>query len=170
MLIIFGGLPGTGKTTIARELARQIGAVYVRIDSIEVAIRECAPAVPPLKEAGYRVAYALAEDNLALGRTVVADSVNPLPITRDGWIEVGRRTRANTLEVEVVCSDSNEHRSRVEERNADIPGLRLPTWKEVLSREYLPWNREHLVIDTAGRTMEQSVKLIRETLEQDRVG
>jgi predicted kinase len=38
MLIIFGGLPGTGKTTIARELARQLGAVHVRIDSIEEAI------------------------------------------------------------------------------------------------------------------------------------
>ena len=35
-----GGLPGVGKTTIARELARQIGAVHVRIDSIEQAIRD----------------------------------------------------------------------------------------------------------------------------------
>src|SRR5271165_1678080 len=35
MLIILGGLPGTGKTAIARELARQLGAVHVRIDSIE---------------------------------------------------------------------------------------------------------------------------------------
>ena len=35
MLIVFGGLPGAGKTTIARELARQIGAAYVRIDSID---------------------------------------------------------------------------------------------------------------------------------------
>ena len=34
MLIIFGGLPGTGKTTIARSLARKLSAAYVRIDSV----------------------------------------------------------------------------------------------------------------------------------------
>ncbi len=39
MLIIFGGLPGVGKTAIAAELARVIDALYLRIDSIEQAIR-----------------------------------------------------------------------------------------------------------------------------------
>ena len=90
MLIIFGGLSGTGKTTIARELARQIGAVHLRIDSIEQAIRDCSSGAAGLDEAGYRVGYAVAEDNLRIGRTVVADSVNPLQITRDAWLEVGR--------------------------------------------------------------------------------
>ena len=112
MLIIFGGLPGTGKTTIARELARQIGAIHLRIDSIEQAIRDCAPDTVGLDEAGYRVAYAVAEDNLRLGRTVVADSVNPLQFTRDAWREVGRRAQAITAEIEVTCSDSREHRER----------------------------------------------------------
>jgi predicted kinase len=40
VLIILAGLPGTGKTTIARLLARRLGAVHVRIDSIEQAIRD----------------------------------------------------------------------------------------------------------------------------------
>ena len=39
MLIVFSGLPGVGKTGIARELARTIGAVHLRIDSIEQALR-----------------------------------------------------------------------------------------------------------------------------------
>ncbi|HMD39725.1 MAG TPA: AAA family ATPase [Candidatus Acidoferrum sp.] len=164
MLIVFGGLPGTGKTTIARELARQIAAIHLRIDSIEQAIRDCGSVAPPLDEAGYRVAYAIAEDNLRIGRIVVADSVNPLPITRDAWIEVAQRTQVCAIEIEVKCSDSEEHRRRVVERTGDISGLRLPTWQEVVSREYHPWHREHIVIDTAGRTVDQNVKFLREVL------
>jgi predicted kinase len=166
MLIIFGGLPGTGKTTIARELARQIGATHLRIDSIEQAIRDCAPNVGGLDEAGYRVAYAVAEDNLLIGRTVIADSVNPLHFTRDSWRGVGRRAQAITVEFEVICSDLREHRNRVETRKTDISGLRVPSWEEVVSREYDPWDRERIVIDTVGQSVEQNVKSIREALAQ----
>jgi predicted kinase len=38
MLIVFSGLPGVGKTTIAQALARELRATYVRIDTIEDAI------------------------------------------------------------------------------------------------------------------------------------
>jgi len=166
MLIVFGGLPGVGKTAVARELARNIGAVHVRIDSIEQAIRASGIVNHPMNDAGYRVAYAIAEDNLRIGRTVIADSVNPLRLTRDAWIEVANRMQVNAIEIEVTCSDVMEHRRRVETRIADIPGLRPPTWEEVVSREYHPWDREHLVIDTAGRTVEQNVKVVRGLLQR----
>ncbi len=39
MLIVFSGLPGTGKTTIAQAVVRRCGAVYLRIDTIEQALR-----------------------------------------------------------------------------------------------------------------------------------
>jgi predicted kinase len=105
MLIIFGGLPGTGKTAIAQQLARELGAVYLRIDSMEQAIRDTGVLSKSLDDAGYRVGHAVAEDNLRLGMTVVADSVNPLRLTRDAWISVADRARAKAIEVEVTCSD-----------------------------------------------------------------
>jgi predicted kinase len=164
MLIVFGGLPGVGKTAIARELARRTGAVHLRIDSIEEAMRASGALSRPLDDAGYRVAYAVAEDNLRLGRTVVADSVNPLPVTRLAWRDVANRAQVRAIEIEIVCSDIDEHRRRVETRIADIPGLRLPAWSEAVSREYHPWDGVHLVIDTATRTVRQSLDLILEAL------
>jgi predicted kinase len=37
VLVVFGGLPGTGKTSVARRVADALGATFVRIDSIELA-------------------------------------------------------------------------------------------------------------------------------------
>ena len=157
-LVIFGGLPGTGKTTLALELARQVSGLYLRIDSIEQAIRDSGEGGGTLDDAGYRVGYSVAEDNLRLGRTVIADSVNPLLLTRDAWIGVAKRAGASAIEVEIICSDPQQHRKRVETRIADIDGLRVPTWQEVATREYQPWERDHIVIDTAGRSVAESVK------------
>ena len=165
LLVIFGGLPGTGKTTIARELALQIGATYVRIDSIEQAIRESPGVTQPVNEEGYRVAYAIAEDNLRLGRIVISDSVNPIQLSRDAWLDVARRAHARAAEVEVTCSDAQFHRQRVESRTSDIAGLKLPTWQKVVTREYEPWAREHIVIDTAGRGVAESVEELRSALK-----
>jgi predicted kinase len=164
MLVIFSGLPGVGKTEIARELARQMGATYLRIDTIEQAIRDSATTGGSLDDAGYRIAYAIAEENLRIGRAVIADSVNPIPLTRDAWLNVAHRARTRAMEVEIVCSDANEHRRRVEGRTTDIPGLNLPAWADVVGRDYHPWTREHLVIDAATHTAEQNVRLIREAL------
>ena len=161
MLIVLGGLPGTGKTTIARELARRLRAVHVRIDSIEQAIRRSRSyAAGPLEDAGYLVGYAVAEDNLRLGRLVIADSVNPWPQTRDAWREVARRAAVPAFEVEVVCSDAGEHRRRVENRTSDIDDFTLPGWQDVVERDYQSWVGDHLVVDTAHATVEDSVDRI----------
>ncbi len=157
MLIIFAGLPGTGKTTLATEIARRIQATYLRIDSIEQAMTNSSLKIHPVEDAGYVAGYALAQDNLRIGGTVVADSVNPLETTRAEWLKTAERTGQDAFEVELVCSDSAEHRNRVESRGADIPGHSLPTWQDVIEREYHPWNRDHIVIDTAGKSIEQSL-------------
>jgi predicted kinase len=164
MLIIIGGLPGAGKTTIARELAQKIAATHIRIDSIEQAIRDSGLLSEPINDAGYRVGYAVAEDNLRVGRTVIADSVNPLAITRDAWLAVANRAQVSAIEIEITCSDATKHRQRVEKRVSDIAGLRLPTWQEVVSRDYESWNRERLVIDTAEQSIDENVRLLQRAL------
>ncbi len=160
MLIVFGGLPGSGKSTIARRLAAQSAATYLRIDTIEQALRACHTLPNGVVTEGYAVAYAMAEDNLRNGGTVVADSVNPLDVTRDAWMAVAHRAAVPVMEVECICSDVGEHRRRVETRSSDIAGLTLPTWQDVQHRAYEAWTRPHIVLDTAAQTPEAAVELL----------
>jgi hypothetical protein len=125
VLVVMGGLPGPGKTTLARLLAARIGAVHLRVDTIEQAIVRSGVAGRPVGPVGYAVGYALAEDHLRQGLTVIA-----------------------------------EHRRRVSSRSADIPDLPLPDWQQVVDREYEPWDRERVVVDTAGQSPQQSLALL----------
>lgn len=164
MLIVFGGLPGTGKTTVAQTLARKLAAVYLRIDTFEQAIKSCNSGGTEIEAAGYVTAYAVAGDNLRLGSTVVADSVNSLQITRSAWRNVAFEAGAQIFEIELVCSDAALHRHRVEGRKADIPDFQLPTWQSVLERQYDSWESAHLVLDTAKFSVEQAVEGIMQGL------
>lgn len=103
---------------------------------------------------GYVVATALAAENLELGRVVVVDCVNPVLAGRVGWRQIAAQKSACVVEIEVVCSDLILHRQRVEARTSDITGLKLPTWAEVVNRDYEPWDREHLVLDTAVSSLD----------------
>ncbi len=164
VLIIIGGLPAAGKTTIARALAREIGAAHLRIDTIEQAIVRSGGGSHPLGPVGYSVGYAVAEDQLRLGLSVIAESVNPLEVTRAAWRSVAERTGRAAVEIEVICSDETEHRQRATTRTIDIEDLTGPTWQQILDREYEPWAGEHTVLDTAGRSLDSCVAQVRQEI------
>lgn len=157
MLIVLGGLPGSGKTTVARLLAQRLEAVHLRIDTIEQSLR--ATGIGKVGVAGYVVAQRLAADNLVLGRKVIADCVNPVRESRAAWHAVATETAAQIIEIELSCSDPAQHRVRIETRTADIPGHVLPDWEDVQTLAYEPWPGA-IQIDTAGRSAEETVAAV----------
>lgn len=60
-----------------------------------------------------------------------------------------------------MCSETREHRRRVECRLHEAPAATGPTWDEVVSRDYRPWDRDRIVVETAGQTVEQVVSRLR---------
>lgn len=153
---MFSGLPGTGKSTIAKSIASYYKATYLRLDTIEHGINELCKV--NVEGEGYRLSYRIAADNLLIGNFVVADCCNPWHLTRTEWKNVAVRCRSKCLAIEIICSDKNEHRIRVESRVNDIDGFILPDWSSVLERSYQEWTTPIIRIDTAGKTVEESIK------------
>jgi len=149
-LIEFGGLPASGKSTLARHLADRTGAMLLRIDEIEAAMRRHGLAPDQTGITAYGVAHDIAASHLHRGFTVIADAVNPVIEARDGWRDLAAASGARHAAIEVVCPDLAEHRCRVETRANDVAGWIYPDWSEFETRfaEYQPRTDDRLVVDS----------------------
>ncbi|OLP57784.1 kinase [Xaviernesmea oryzae] len=160
MLIILGGLPGSGKSTIAHSLARKTGACYLRLDTVEQAIRAARPPESnDVGPEGYMALYALASDNLQLGQNVIVDSVNAIEVTRSAFRRVATDVGKGFVEIEIICSDAATHRQRAATRMPVSDGHRLPTWEEIQTRRFERWSPD-LRLDSYVLSVEESVSEI----------
>ena len=168
-LSVVGGLPAVGKTAVCREILRLRAEArpqsrpptWLRIDTVEQALRDSGEMLPGMPGgAGYYVAAAVARDVLASGGEVLIECVNPLPITRRLWEETASAQGCRFLAVELVCSDTTEHRRRAQRRSSDIGGLELPDWREIEHRDYVPWPEADLRLDTARLTAAEAAQAI----------
>lgn len=148
-VLVFAGLPGSGKTRLARRVAQRTGTTFLRVDTIESAI---ATMLAPFlsNPVGYVAAEWVAQEQLDNGRDVVIDAVNNVEIARQGWIDLARRTGAQLHFIEVRCSDPVEHQRRLENRLPDWPGQGAPTWDQVRQREWQPFTVPRLLVDNLG--------------------
>lgn len=166
-LIIFSGLPCSGKSTLASGLAKKIGATYLKIDTIEQALKDLC-SLQDVEDKGYLLAHKIAQENLKAGQNVIADSVNPWSLTRNDWNHVAQEIDADFLNFEVICSDPSEHKKRAFTRGPSVPGAKVLTWQDITQRDYHPWEGKRHQVDTAGKTVEQSLVQMLEVLKQQR--
>ena len=165
VLLCFSGLPGVGKTSIAKELAQETGALWLWIDEIETRMRQSHMHCDDLADGGYAAAQAVAERALRQGYSVIADCVNPITLTRQAWRKVSRDAGAAHLDVEIRCPDKRRHRACIENRVVDLQGWSGPSWQEVEDREYEEFSTPVLTIDTAKVDLKSAVSELKLAME-----
>ncbi len=151
VLVVISGLPGSGKSTIADAMGRSLGAPVLSVDPIEAAIWRS--GIAPSFETGvaaYEIVAVLAEQQLGLGLTAIADAVSSLEVAREMWRKAARRAKSPMRVIEVICTDADVHRNRLAGRRRFIDGFPEPSWQDVLARQrqWEPWTEERLTLDS----------------------
>ena len=150
--IVVSGLPGSGKSTVSEAIAQTLSLPIFSIDPIEAAMWRSGIPKNTTGIATYEVAAALANEQLKLGLSLVIDAVNPVEAARESWRELARANKAHLILIEVICSDQQLHKKRIEDRMRNIEGMSEITWERVIERkrEYESWVDKHLTLDSVA--------------------
>ena len=155
-LVIFSGLPGTGKSSLAEAVGRHFGIPVFAKDWLEASLLQ-SELKPTSKEkslgyAGYELLTVLAKRQLMLGQSVILDSVAATKTIRMEWRKLAKRYQAEWRVIECVCSDESIHRARLKVRKRGIPGWHELEWSEAerVKNYYVPWRQDRLVLDMAN--------------------
>lgn len=117
-LVIVGGVPGVGKSTVAELIADRLGAERLRSDEIRKKLFDRPTYAEGETETVYETLRDQAADRLAEGRSVVLDATFADRTHRQAVTELGASEEATVRIVRVVCEQSV-----IEERIARREGI-----------------------------------------------
>lgn len=172
-LIVFSGLPGTGKSVLAEAVSREFCIPVFAKDWIEATLLRCELAPTnqekPLGSAGYQLLTVLAKRQLMLGQSVILDSVASTKSIRSCWQRLAEKYHAEWLAIECTCSDEKVHRAHLGRRQRRIPGWHELEWSEVerVRGYYHPWDEDRLILD-AIKPLKENLKHLFEYLSLEK--
>jgi predicted kinase len=150
VLIVVGGLPGTGKSTLAAALGEELGFPVYTKDVIEASLWRSGVGS---EQGSWQVAEdlltTLAASQLAAGSGAVLDTVARKEESRATWRALAAAHGVPFVLIECVCSDEDLHRRRLDGRVRGIPGWYEVSWEDVAEakRRWVPWTDDRLVLD-----------------------
>ena len=165
-LILFAGMPGSGKTTLARIIARRMNIPVFAKDRVQRVLRDHNLAAANTGD-GYYIILDMADELLSLGLSCIRDAPSPLHPSRTVARETPARHKSRFTAIYCYCSDDLVWQERMKERVQYVPGWKPVGWDDVLRmREYYqPWNNNALFIDSL-RSPDENLPVVMDHIQQ----
>ncbi len=150
MLIIVSGLPATGKTTIAREVAKKTGAIILRTDVIRKELFARPKYTEEEKEQVYNEMFLRAEKFLIKEQIVILDANFYLQSLRGRARDVAHRCGKKFFIVECILDEEKvlERMNARSSKNDASDANRIEIYRKI-KRLWEPIRAQHIVIDTS---------------------
>ncbi|HEX5478094.1 MAG TPA: ATP-binding protein [Dehalococcoidia bacterium] len=120
------GEPGSGKSTVACELGRRLGAVVLDKDVIKSALLSAGIEGAAASRGAYEVYFELARSLVAQGHAVVLDNPVFWPRVEERWLATAALAGSPAILIECVCADRDELRRRLASRTVMASQPREP--------------------------------------------
>jgi predicted kinase len=150
-LIVVGGLPGTGKHTMASAVAAALeGPVFIK-DDVEHFLSRYFTAAADAGAAAYAALEALARFRLSTGQPAIVVGTFSQNAYRERMSALAESCQVPLWAVECICSDEVMHRQRIARLVPGTPGWPPVTWDHVrkVRDAWEPWPGTRLVIDSS---------------------
>ncbi len=159
MLVIICGLPGTGKTTLAREVAKHIPAVHISSDAIRMMLLRKRTYSEKEKEGVYKAMFKKAEELITGGRSVVLDATFYKKMLREKARAIADKTKSKFFLVECTTPESVlRERMFARKRGESESEADFEVYKKI-KEIFEPIEDEHLIVDTS-QPIERQVRLV----------
>jgi len=165
-LIIFSGLPGVGKTTLAKRLARELRFPFICIDDVIGDVPENAGI--PFWDSRVAVLLDVVNTQLELGLSVIAESVF-MNMDRHHAQELARKHNVGFLPIYVFLSDENVWKERVTSRFNELKHPEIATWERIQHQRqrFREWEPGTALFIDSLHTVDQNYERVLEFVLND---
>lgn len=153
MLILLAGLPGTGKTTLGKNLSVELDAIHLNSDVIRKSHLEKRTYSEEEKQLVYEKLFDETEKEIKQGKNVIIDATFYREKLRDNAIEIAKR---NNVEYFILKCNLDEKilKKRIESRKDSESEANFEIYKKI-NRKFEEIKEEYLEIDCSRKIEEQ---------------